>query len=313
MAQKYECQQCGASFSKIGMVINHRRQFGHKDIYPCTICQKTFGRKDNLDRHILRHQDMSLFQCNDCGKLFSRHDNLHRHREENHNQIGRDNTLEIEKTHVELPTGGTKKPSNNTDQVRFLKTKQCILSIKNKDEICCARAFVTAKANIDKHEKWHGIRQGRKLQEHLAIELHTLANVPLHICGIEEINKFQAVMPVYQIHVISKEHFNGVIFQGPKAEKTMYLYFHDEHFDVITSMPPFLSRSYYCHTCKKGYQHKEEHRCNNICTSCHKIHNKRDTATTITVILMVKHFNGEECYRLHAQTTRKCHSTCKSY
>ncbi|CAG2185008.1 unnamed protein product [Mytilus edulis] len=77
-------------------------------------------------------------------------------------------------------------------------------------------------------------------------------------------------------------------------------------------MPAFLSRNYYCHTCKKGYQHKEEHRCNNICTSCHKIHEKKDD-DWIYCNDCNRHFYGEECYRLHAQTTRKGNSTCKSY
>jgi hypothetical protein len=45
--------------------------------------------------------------------------------------------------------------------------------------------------------------------------LHTLAKVPLLKCGIEEIKKFQAVMPEYQIHV-SKEHFNGIIALAPQ-------------------------------------------------------------------------------------------------
>jgi hypothetical protein len=57
----------------------------------------------------------------------------------------------------------------------------------------------------------------------MAIELHTLAKVPRLKCGIEEIKKFQAVMPEYQIHVVSTEHFNGIIYHGPEAEKKIYL------------------------------------------------------------------------------------------
>lgn len=351
MSRKYECQQCGALFSRLGMLISHRRQFGHKDIDPCNICQKTFGRKDNLDRHMMRHKNGSLFRCNDCGSLFSRPDSLQHHQEDKHNQIGRglkrgaiddgntmlkrritgkddpekmydlrlmstqhmpkfntlitryresfkelkvqelpkilktlrllfgslisnitelmkstdlirmsvqcpeldfpitipfmkvsqlsvetllheiervlqsyeqfvlDGTLETEMTHVELPTGGTKNLSKYVDLERFLKTKQCILTIKNKDDICCARALVTTKEKLEKREKWNSIRLGKKIQEQLAIELHTLANVPHQKCGIEEIKQFQTVMPEYQIHIISKGHFNGIIFHGTEAEK----------------------------------------------------------------------------------------------
>jgi hypothetical protein len=134
-------------------------------------------------------------------------------------------TLEIEMTHVEPPTGGTKNQSKYVDLERFLKAKQCILTIKNKDDICCARALVTAKANLEKHEKWNSIRLGKKIQEQLAIELHTLANLLLQKCGIEKIKQFQTVMPEYQIHIISKEHFNGITFHGTEAEKiSTYFY-----------------------------------------------------------------------------------------
>jgi hypothetical protein len=99
-----------------------------------------------------------------------------------------DDSLDIEITHVKLPTGGMK--TQFVDLERFLKTKQCILTIKNKDNICCARALVTAKARVENHAKWNSIRQGKKIQEQLAIELHTLAKVPRLKCGIEEIKKF---------------------------------------------------------------------------------------------------------------------------
>ena len=89
MAKKYTCQHCGASFSKLGLLIQHRRTLGHKDVYPCNICQKTFGRKNNLDRHIMRHKNGSLFRCNDCGTLFSRPDSWQRHQEDKHNQVDR--------------------------------------------------------------------------------------------------------------------------------------------------------------------------------------------------------------------------------
>ena len=33
---------------------------------------------------------------------------------------------------------------------KFLREKQCIIQIINKDELCCARAIVTAKARLEK-------------------------------------------------------------------------------------------------------------------------------------------------------------------
>ncbi|CAC5393603.1 unnamed protein product [Mytilus coruscus] len=173
---------------------------------------------------------------------------------------------------------------------------------KNNDEICCARALVTAKANIVKHPKSEDIRKGRLIQKQLAIELHDKANIPLKTCNLEDITQFQRAMNAYQIHVVSQQHFNGIIFQGPEAERKIYLYHHNEHYDVITSMPGFSNRSYYCNICQKGYQNKEEHKCNNICTSCHKI-NEIENKEWIYCKDCNRFFQGDVCIQLHAKKT----------
>ena len=35
-------------------------------------------------------------------------------------------------------------------------------------------------------------------------------------------------------------------------------------------MPAFLGKKYYCHTCKKGYTHRDKHKCPNKCFACFK-------------------------------------------
>ena len=39
------------------------------------------------------------------------------------------------------------------------------------------------------------------------------------------------------------------------GDRMVYLYKNGNHFDVITSMPGFLCKDYYCHTCKKAFAH----------------------------------------------------------
>jgi len=85
----------------------------------------------------------------------------------------------------------------------------------------------------------------------LADQLHHKACVALRKCGIEEVKMFQAVLPQYQIHVLSKDHFNGIINDGVEGGVPIYLYCPDEHFDAITKITGFLNRSYFCDTCKK--------------------------------------------------------------
>ncbi|VDI44142.1 Hypothetical predicted protein [Mytilus galloprovincialis] len=166
---------------------------------------------------------------------------------QSYEQFVLDETLEIELIHVSLPSGGIGKRCKYVDLEKTLNEKRCFLQIQNKDDLCCARAIMTAKARLDGHEKWNSIRQGRNIQGELARKLHNKAGVPFRRCGIEEIKSFQRILDGYQIHVVSKEHFNAIIYEGPAAEKKIYLYLHDHHYDVITAMPAFLSRKLFLH------------------------------------------------------------------
>jgi hypothetical protein len=99
---------------------------------------------------------------------------------QSNDQFVLDHCVQLNITHVSLPKGGTRKRCDYVDTERFLKDKRCIIQIQNKDDMCCARAIVTAKAK-------------------LALELHTKAGVPLHQCGIEDVKTFQRFLAGYQI------------------------------------------------------------------------------------------------------------------
>ena len=223
-----------------------------------------------------------------------------------------DHDVEIDIIHAEKPNGGTTKRCKYVDLQRFLQEKRCIIQIRNSDDLCAARAIVTAKAKLDNHHMWNSIRLGRGAQTTLAKELHGRANVPFGKCGIEEIKEFQRVLPDYQLHIISKEHGNAIIYDGPEAENKIYLYLHDDHFDIITSLPAFLGRNYFCHHCKKGYDHKERHKCNNPCLQCRNIH-EDSHEDWVECDLCNRCFRGEECFRLHQKQTKHGNSTCSNY
>lgn len=189
---------------------------------------------------------------------------------QSYEQFVLDESLDIEIVHVSLPSVGVGKRCNVVDLDKLIQIKKCFIRIKNADDLCCARVIVTAKARLEENAKWESIRHGGNLQTILAENLHKEADVPLQRCGISEIKRFQDVFTGYQINVISKDHFNGIIFSGPEAENQLYVYHHDNHYDVITSMPAFFSRNYFCVKCKSGYDHKTRHRCNNPC--CHYVH-----------------------------------------
>ena len=178
-------------------------------------------------------------------------------------------TVEINVIHVSMPIGGKRSKCSEETLEKHLEKKRTIVRIRNGDNLSMARALVVAKAKLDDDPRDRQIRDHRRpLQTRLAQELHQNANVPLGPCGIEQAKLFQAYLTEYQINIVSKEYNNNIIYAGPEKDKRIYLYMHDNHYDAITKMPGFFARVYYCHTCKKAYDHHEEHLCPNECKCC---------------------------------------------
>lgn len=156
------------------------------------------------------------------------------------------------------------------------------------------------------------IPSGLSIQKTLAEELHNLAIVPLRQCDLDDVKTFQSALPGYQINSVSKESFNAIVYQGAEAEKKIYLYHHDNHYDVITTMSGFLNRSYFCQKCQKGFNTKEKHICNEPCYLCHKCHEDQSEdwkhCSTCN-----RHFKNTTCFNLHAQVSSHGNSTCQIY
>ena len=184
-------------------------------------------------------------------------------------------TVTIDIIHVVSPEGsGKSKVKRTTLNIReHLKEKKSIISINNNDDFCLARALAVAIAKIENDPKYKQIRESRQhLQLDRALDLHQAANVPLGPCGMNEVKLFQNYLTNYQIIVVSGDHNNSIIYPpqppGTDEKPTINLYFHDKHFDVITSLPGFLNRSYFCHRCHKSYDHTIDHVCPTMCRSC---------------------------------------------
>lgn len=231
---------------------------------------------------------------------------------QSYEQFVLDETLGLELVHVHMPSGSGSKRKPYVDIKRLLDDKRSVIQIKNNDELCCARAIVTAIARIEKHPQWDSIRRGYELQQIMTIDLHKKAKVPLTRCGMEEVKQFQAILPTYQIHVLSKDHFNAVIYEGPEGGIPIYLYCHDRHFDVITKMAGFLNRSYFCQQCKKGYTNKEKHSCNNPCVYCYHLHEDNSENWQYCTDCN-RYFQNKTCLDMHnaKQDSRK--SICQTY
>ena len=184
-------------------------------------------------------------------------------------------TVTIDINHVKTPEGRGKNGLKRTTlNIRdYLKEKKLIIRINNTDDFCLARALAVSIARIENDPKYDQIRHSNQhIQLDRALDLHVAANVPLGPCGIEEVKLFQNYLVNYQIIVVSGTHNNSIIYP-PKPPDTdekpiISLYYHNNHFDVITTLPGFLRRGYFCQRCHKAYDHTVDHLCSAMCSSC---------------------------------------------
>ena len=126
--------------------------------------------------------------------------------------------------HALLPVGGG-WARYVEDLMMYLTNKQCLIQISCKaDNLCCARAIITAKPRIGEHPHWNSIRQACNIQTCLAQHLNQEAEIPEGtMYGKEEWAKFQKSLGLeYQLLIYSREYFN--IYSSPQfAEKHLSL------------------------------------------------------------------------------------------
>ena len=217
-------------------------------------------------------------------------------------------TVNIDIIHVEMPQGsGRSKVKRQILNIRdYLKQKKSVITINNRDDLCLARALVVSIARIEKDPRLVTImRQESVAQRERAFDLHEAANVPLGSCGLKEVDLFQHYLVNYQIIVVSGDQGNAIIYPpqppaNPDPEKSIYLYYQTNHFDVITKLPGFLNTNYFCHQCHKGYDHTTDHLCPAQCGSC------RGFGCTIEDNGMTcnechRFFKNQTCYDRHKQ------------
>ena len=98
--------------------------------------------------------------------------------------------IHINLIHIKMPSGSgneNRKRCGVKLQTR-LSRKRCIVTIKNKDELCAARAIVTAIAKLEGFPNYRSYVEGRSVQRTMAWDLHHSAGVPLTPCGNEVVS-----------------------------------------------------------------------------------------------------------------------------
>lgn len=246
-------------------------------------------------------------------------------------------TLRIVK--VTAPDGKGNHNRSGIFSLDDILNRKCIIRIKNADNMCLARAVVVALAYTEKSNdktKWNAIRkddkQRYKAQRVAAYSLMENAGLRDHTgpCGIPELTSIQCYLKHVQIKVFSKDLGHQIMFEGIDIDeifflfitmykktqilgagprpKTIYLYHHDANFDVITSMPAFFSRVYFCNSCNVAYNNQVDHRCSNKCPCCYST-----PPCFQTVMLFCKHcnryFRSSSCLEKHRAINKPLDST----
>ena len=203
-----------------------------------------------------------------------------------------DQGLQVDVVHVRVPLPGSGRKNLNVCNRALAKDdrrKRSIISVQNKDELCCARAIVTMRAWVHRNDPvrfdstthpwrdWCNCRDGFSRQTVLARELHQAAGVPEGPCGIQELQQFQAYLsslnPPYQLKVMARSFPFVLRFIGPEAPHIIRLLQTNDHFDGCTTFSGFLNRTYWCDDCNCAFStdDAEHHPCEGkTCRACHR-------------------------------------------
>ena len=192
-------------------------------------------------------------------------------------QFEMDDSFQVSITQVHHAPQGTGrprrgKPGHPTMQLLTTNKRSVIRIHNDNDDLCCARALVTAKARVDQHPKYNSIRQGTKLQKEMALLLHHEANVPFSPCSYDALTAFSKAPSLagYQIILVDADRSFHITTYGDPKDKQLILLHEKDHYDVITRLPGFFGSSYVCADCWKPYNTEGLHRCTKkkLCGAC---------------------------------------------
>ena len=186
--------------------------------------------------------------------------------------------------HADLPVGnrhmGLSSGQLSHRLMDMLRRKRTIIQIpKDQYGMCCARAIVVGMAQqvsgmsrTGKTPWGQQVRRYVKLQVRLANALMSRAGIPVNEpCGQPEWEKFQAVLGKISLVVVSKDHFNTIVYYGDGGKvrgSVVALYLADGHYHTITRLPTFLGVGYVCPDCFGSSVAARYHRCRYTCKFC---------------------------------------------
>ncbi|KAK3722845.1 hypothetical protein QZH41_007803 [Actinostola sp. cb2023] len=162
------------------------------------------------------------------------------------------------------------------DSQELVSVKKSVVPIKKTEDGSCAfHAIVVGKWMAEGHPRHElTVRQ----EEEQAQALCTRSGLRWGVCGRVELFRLQEVLKEegVRLHVYYHD-LNCIGFAGDLTEFgsqkptcDVYLFHHDEHYDVITTMTGFLKKNYFCPECDVGYSEKSKHKCRPFCECCYE-------------------------------------------
>jgi hypothetical protein len=205
--------------------------------------------------------------------------------------------------------------------------KKSIIQIKNKDDLCVARAIATGICRIEKGVKskdYDNCKRGRNIQKELALELLEWCDLPARKLNVEDIMHIESCIE-QQITIIDGDDYNNVLYPDINSkdyeppqndEDTIYLFKHEGHCDLIANnrVAGFFKKDNFCHKCKKCFKNKDMHKCKfkcNICCSvkCDSLALKHKTYS-IHCEACDRYFPTKMCYENHLTPNKKGECVC---
>ncbi|KAK3715795.1 hypothetical protein QZH41_001223 [Actinostola sp. cb2023] len=197
------------------------------------------------------------------------------------------------------------------DSQELVSVKKSVVQIKKTEDGSCAfHAIVVGQWMVEGRPRQElTVRQ----EEEQARALCTRSGLRWGACGRVELFRLQEVLKEegVRLHVYYHD-LNCIGFAGDLTEFgsqkptcDVYLFHHDEHYDVITTMTGFLKKNYFCPECDVGYSEKSKHKCRPFCECCYEtIANcSQEVVQWTSCPTCHRHFKSDVCFANHNRVT----------
>ena len=180
-----------------------------------------------------------------------------------------DDSFQLSFTHVrKAPSGSGKKrkmkPGHSKPET-FKRFKESVVTIKNNDELCCARAIMAAKAKVDCHPNWDGFKKGRKYRLSkllLSIKKLVYPLVRVDTTSSKSLPWRPLSMTTNYYLLTPREVIASNRLDHPRTNRWFF------STTMITTFPGFFGSSYFCARCFKPYDNEGRHACKNNPDHC---------------------------------------------